>query len=1043
MSVAEKAPSVTLGPVTNASTDLSAFYDEQVRPRLNVDAVFTDPAHNFKRSSGKLRGGCPGHVSASGSSFNVTVDTLAWYCPACDAGGGPIQYRHWLKGGSGSPRGRDFIEVLRELAGIAGVPFPERELTTQERETAEARVRKRGILDTISQHCQVVLWSDAGTPARDYLRSRGLTDVAIMDQGLGLYPDLPEIRKVLKSAGYDKVQSQDGAWEKLVGYIVVPWADEYGQPMTLYGRWPGKQPPDDTRTKRLALAKTMALPGEGTKASPLFFDRVRKAHQKETVLVEGLLDAMLGRALGDDRLVAYVGAQPSFAQHKALARHGIRAATICSDPDKGGESGILSFIKNADPSIRTYVAPKLPDGLDPDEFMLAHGIDGWREHIARAVPGFIWRTRHILDRHDLASAKGRDDARAGLADYASTLAEHQLDEIADAAAESLAMQASTLRHYLAGIPEQAAAAPQATTSVTASVPTVVPSPNVAPREGRGRLIALPTSPALNKISRPGHRPQTDLGNSERVTDKFGGDLRYCGPFGSYLVWDGKHWRPDQTGAAVTLAKRVVRDIYLEAAKAETADERSDLAGWARKSEAAARIEAMLRLAQSSVPIETDDLDRDPWLLNVANGTVDLRTGELRPHRREDFITKLIDVEYRPDAPCGRWARFLEEIQPEGATRQFLQRGAGYSATGAARERVLLILHGGGRNGKSVFLQELRTTLGPYAVRMPSETFLAKRQDGAIPNDIAQLRGARLAFGSETGEGRRLAEAKIKELTGDESISARFMRGEWFDFRPTFTPWLATNHRPVIKGSDAAIWDRIRLVPFNVRFRLPDEPDDGSLVADLTLSEKLDAERAGILAWIIRGAIDWYQNGLGTTDKVRSATAGYRTEMDDLADFLADRCVAESQSFVGSRTLYEVFKAWSEGSGERPLSEKMFSTRIEERGFSKKRTKAGVQFSGVRIRTPLDDSTPGVGLERCRVDVGFSGIAGNVQKSHVETPEKATPPYTLHPLTVTNADERPCWSCRQVLDPISSNQCPECGWLLCPCGACGCREDDDA
>jgi putative DNA primase/helicase len=277
---------------------------------------------------------------------------------------------------------------------------------------------------------------------------------------------------------------------------------------------------------------------------------------------------------------------------------------------------------------------------------------------------------------------------------------------------------------------------------------------------------------------------------------------------------------------------------------------------------------MLRLAQSSVPILTDDLDRDPWLLNVANGTVDLRSGELRRHRREDLITKLIDVEYHPDAPCKRWLRFLEEIQPKESTRRYLQRSAGYSATGSARERVVLILHGGGRNGKSVFLQELRTTLGPYAVRMPSETFLAKRQDGAIPNDIAQLRGARMAFGSETGEGRRLAEAKIKEMTGDESISARFMRGEWFDFRPAFTPWLATNHRPVIKGSDAAIWDRIRLVPFNVRFRLPDEPDSGLAVADLALAEKLDAERQGILAWIVRGAVDWYRDGLGAPDDVR-------------------------------------------------------------------------------------------------------------------------------------------------------------------------------
>ena len=239
-----------------------------------------------------------------------------------------------------------------------------------------------------------------------------------------------EIQQVLRAGGYQTAK-EVGAWAKMVGYITVPWRDEYGQPATLYGRWPAKAPPEGQE-------KTYALPGAGSKASPLFFDRVRKAHLTDVVMVEGLLDVMLGRALGDNRLVAYVAGQPPLAQHLVLAKHGVKVVTICSDPDKGGEGGILSFIRNADPSVRTYVAPKLPNGMDPDEFMLDRGIDAWRRHIDQAEPGYIWRARHILGKHRLDSAKGRDDARVELAGYASTVEDHERDEIAAVAAGPLA-----------------------------------------------------------------------------------------------------------------------------------------------------------------------------------------------------------------------------------------------------------------------------------------------------------------------------------------------------------------------------------------------------------------------------------------------------------------------------------------------------------------------------------------------------------------------------------------------------------------------------
>ncbi len=546
------------------------------------------------------------------------------------------------------------------------------------------------------------------------------------------------------------------------------------------------------------------------------------------------------------------------------------------------------------------------------------------------------------------------------------------------------------------------------------------------------------------VSAPGRRPTTDLGNAERLIDHYGDRLRYCAAFGSYLVWDGRRWGVDQAGEAMTLAKKVVRSIYREAADADTKERRAELASWAKRSEAAARLEAMLRLAQSSVPIATDELDRNPWLLNVANGTINLRTGELRPHRRTDYITKLIDVPYVPDAGCPRWEQFLLEVLPDEGSRRFIQRAAGYSATGSARERKLILPYGAGRNGKGVCLQTLRTLLGEYAVRAPSEMFLARKHDG-IPNDVAQLRGARFVFASETGEGRRLAEAKIKDLTGGEDIAARFMRGEWFSFAPTFTAWLATNHKPVIMGTDPAIWDRIALVPFTVRFRLPDEPEEARPVADPALAEKLEAEREGILAWVIRGAVDWYRDGLGTPHAVREATAAYRDEMDTLGDFLAERCVVDPQATVGSTKLYEAYKAWSESQGERPKSQKWLTGQLEERGFTRRRQHGGtVALCGLRLLEP-DESPPdgsGEGSDVVKGREGFFDIAGDEKNARVDMPEKGSQPFTEDdPSPPTDGSEQQhCWQCKEELLEELDERCEDCGWLACRCGACGCKAE---
>lgn len=454
---------------------------------------------------------------------------------------------------------------------------------------------------------------------------------------------------------------------------------------------------------------------------------------------------------------------------------------------------------------------------------------------------------------------------------------------------------------------------------------------------------------LPDTSRPGGRPCTDLGNAERLVDQFGEDILYSS--GSWLVWTGTHWQRDVTEAAVKrYAMQAVRGIYQEAEKTDDRMKRPALARHAASSERAERINAMVSLARTLCEVDSERFDQNPWLLNVRNGTVDLRTGELREHQREDYITQFIDLPYDPDAPCPRWMQFLEEVQPIPENRALLHRAAGYSATGSARERVIIIVYGTGRNGKGKFLQRIKDVLGPYALRAMNEALIQKPNDNGPRPEVVQLRGKRFVFVSETKERGQLNVAQVKDLTGGEEISARTLHKEPTTFKPTFTPWLATNHKPVIHEGGDAIWDRLRLVPFSVRFRLPEEPPDGRPEADVALDDKLLYEHEGILAWIVRGAVDWYRNGLGVSTSVREATDEYRRREDHVWTFLHELFEPGSKSdIVESEAVYDAYLRWCSQNDTDAWSRRKFIARIEDYGYSRRRRSHGMVFVGIRIR----------------------------------------------------------------------------------------------
>lgn len=454
------------------------------------------------------------------------------------------------------------------------------------------------------------------------------------------------------------------------------------------------------------------------------------------------------------------------------------------------------------------------------------------------------------------------------------------------------------------------------------------------------------SPWAHETKPPGGRPMalTDMGNAERFAVGNAGDVKFLHQTRQWHVWDGTRFAVDRNGEAKRRAKQTVRAMLLEASLQDNEELRKEIVAHQIRSESDRAVRAMLALAESDEQIAAcaDNFDRDSLLFNLKNGTLNLRTGELREHDRADLITKLAPVEFDSHARAATWNRFLGEIMDgDGDKVAFLRRAVGYSLTGDVSEHCFFLLHGAGANGKSTLIEVLRALFGDYAMQADFQTFLASKGNGTR-NDIARLRGARLVTAVESDAGKRLAENIVKHLTGGDTVTARFLYTEHFEFAPAFKLWMATNNKPRIFGTDDAIWRRVRLIPFSVT--IPEERRDAKLV------EKLKDELPGILNWALAGLAEWRERGLAAPRAVTEASEQYRQGEDAIGRFCEDKLVVDLESQTSASALYAAYREWCERTGEYQIKERDFSEELARRGFAKKRFNTGRVWLSIRLES---------------------------------------------------------------------------------------------
>jgi putative DNA primase/helicase len=588
----------------------------------------------------------------------------------------------------------------------------------------------------------------------------------------------------------------------------------------------------------------------------------------------------------------------------------------------------LPALKAAAPGSFAFVPEGEKDGdrLTALELLATCNVGGagkWRDEYAEHLAGL-----HVvvLADNDDPGRKHAQQVAASVCGKAASVKILQFDCVPEKGDVSDWLDAGHTKEELL---ERAAAAPEW-------------KPTGKAKRKRERAPITITAESLNVQSAAA---RTDIANARRFALCCGDDVRWCDPWQKWLAWDGRRWSLDSERRIDALGKQVADAVWLEvAALLPNVDFATgkELTSFARSTASARGISNMLALAKSEpgVPILPRMLDTDQWVFNCANGTLDLRTGKLRPHNRGDLLTKVCPVKYDPAATCPNWLAMLDVILgPQLAG--YIQRAVGYSLTGSVQEQCLFLLYGLGSNGKSTFLDGIMRTFGKDFSMQAADGLLMAKGGETHPTERADLFGMRFVSSVEVEEGRRLNESLAKQLTGGDMIRARRMREDFWEFPPTHKLWMAANHKPVIRGTDHGIWRRVKLVPFIVTIADDEQDKD--------LPRKLLSERDGILAWAVRGCLEWQSEGLGEPVEITEATAEYRSEMDVVGAFIADCCATSGYHSTRSALIYESYQNWCKANGEFAVNQRRFGLAMTERGFERYKNN-GVFYRGIELLT---------------------------------------------------------------------------------------------
>lgn len=437
----------------------------------------------------------------------------------------------------------------------------------------------------------------------------------------------------------------------------------------------------------------------------------------------------------------------------------------------------------------------------------------------------------------------------------------------------------------------------------------------------------------DKKSLPSEFGMTDLGNAERFVKQHGEVLRHGQDMNVWLAWNGSYWSVDAKNEAALMAQETAKSLWDNVKLAKNKHEEDELLSWARSSNNNGKIKAIQELARPQLAIHSNKLDSHPFLLNCTNGTLNLETGSLKPFDKHDWLTKKVGITFDKQASCPTFKAFLEKIfNKDVELIEFVQRAIGYSLSGSTGEQCLFITYGTGANGKSTLLNILREITGEYGCTTPMETLIAKKANGAVPNDIARLRGMRLVTASEGEANQKIAASLIKQLTGGDPMTARFLHKEYFEFKPECKLWIATNHKPKMKGNDPAIWRRVFLLPFNVTIPKAEQ--------DPALPEKLKAELEGILAWAVEGFQKWQKDGLRPPKAVTAAVAEYQLEMDYVKRFADDVLIPMPGKNLSKAEVHSAYQKWIQENDGEDIRMPEFNKELERLGYKAKRSTGG-------------------------------------------------------------------------------------------------------